>query len=299
VSPSFSAARKMRENIVRALSPALKRRVANRVLVALAPTDVALLRLEGTLRPRVVEKRVLVCDPVEGAEPWRGAVSSLSAVAAELKNTRARVTVVLSNHFVRYALVPAAERLDRPEEQLAFAQYQFARIHGERSKSWKIRLSTAPAGAARVASAIDSGLLEKIEACFPPDGKARLVSVQPYLMSAFNCWRDAVPASGAWFLLVEPQRSCLALIEDGRWTALRNTRGEFDDLEQWAELLDRERHLAAGAQAPRNVLVHARDSWKVAATEAGGWNFSSLAFAPMGGLTAEDSAPFDLALCAR
>ena len=299
MSPSFSAARKMQENLVRALSPALKRRVASRVLLALAPTDVALLRLEGTFRPHVVEKRVLACDPAQGTEPWRGALSALSAIAAELKDTRARVTVVLSNHFVRYALVPAAEHLDRPEEELAFAQYHFAKVHGERSKSWQVRLSAGPAGAQRVASAVDSNLLNEIGACFPPGGKARLVSVQPYLMSAFNCWRDAIPASGAWFLLVEPQRSCLALIEDGRWAALRNTRGEFDDPEQWAELLDRERHLAAGAQAPRGVLVHSRDRWKVAAVEAGAWNFKSLASAPMPGLTAEDSAPFDLAFCAR
>lgn len=271
----------------------------NRVLIALSPAEVALVRLQGSFRPRVVGRRAIACDPAQGAEPWKSAASSLEEIAAELKDARAKVTVVLSNHFVRYMLVPASERLDRAEEELAFARYHFARVHGERSKSWEVRLSTGPAGAARLASAVDAALLRAIEACFPAGGKARLVSVQPYLMSAFNRWRDAIPAGRAWLLLVEPQRSCLAFLDDGRWAAVHNAKGAFDDPTQWAALLDRERHLVAGAQAPCGVFVHVRHGWKTPSLEAGRWSFKSLTLLPTRGLTPEESAPFDMALCAQ
>jgi hypothetical protein len=277
----------------------LRQLFGDRVLISLSPAEVALVRLQGTYRPRVVDRRVLACDPAQTAEPWKGAASALATLAAELKDARARVTVVLSNHFVRYTLVPESERLERPEEELAFAQYHFAKVHGERSKSWETRLSTGPAGAVRVASAVDSGLLRVIAACFPAGGKARLASVQPYLMSAFNRWRGRIPAEGAWFLLVEPQRSCLAFLEEGRWAAVRNTRGDFDDPAQWAALLDRERHLVASAAPAAEVLVHTSDSGKAPAVEAGGWKFSSLTLLPAPGLSPDASAPFDLALCAQ
>ena len=276
----------------------LKQLFADRVLISMSPAEVALVRLHGAFRPRVVAKRALACEPAQAAEPWRGAVAALAALAAELKDVKAKVTVVLSNHFVRYTLVPASEGLERPEEELAFAQYHFAKVHGERSKSWDARLSAAPAGAARVASAVDAALLRAIEASFPAGGKARLVSVQPYLMSAFNCWRGQIPGKAAWFLLVEPQRSCLAFLEDGRWAAVRNTKGELDDPADWAALLDRERHLVASA-ARAAVFVHTRNSWKAPAVEAGGWNFRSLTLLPTEGLAPGESAPFDLALCAR
>ena len=287
-SPKFGAASAM-----------LKQLLGDRVLISLSPAEVALVRLHGTFRPRVVAKRVLACDPAQTAEPWKGAASALATLAAELKGVKARVTVVLSNHFVRYTLVPSSKGLDRPEEELAFAQYHFAKVHGERSKSWDARLSTGPAGAARVASAVDAALLRAIEACFPAGGKARLASVQPYLMCAFNRWRGEIPGKGAWFLLVEPQRSCLAFLEEGRWAAVRNTKGEFDDPAQWTALLDRERHLVASAAPASSVLVHTRNNWKAPAVEAGGWNFRSLTHLPTEGITPGESAPFDLALCAR
>jgi hypothetical protein len=276
----------------------LKQLFGDRVLISVSPAEVALVRLQGTFRPRVVAKRVLACAPAQAAEPWTGAASALSTLAADLKDVKARVTVVLSNHFVRYTLVPASKGLERPEEELAFAQYHFSKVHGERSKAWDARLSAGPAGAARVASAVDAGLLRAIAASFPADGKARLASVQPYLMSAFNRWHGQLPGKGAWFLLVEPQRSCLAFIEEGRWTAVRNTRGEFDDPAQWAALLDHERHLVASAVPASGVLVHTRNGLKAPAIESGGWNFTSLTLLPTEGLSPDESAPFGLALCA-
>jgi hypothetical protein len=117
-------------------------------------------------------------------------------------------------------------------------------------------------------------------------------------MSAFNRWRKQVEGERAWFLLVEPQRACLARLDDGRWSSVRNTRGNFDEPSQWAGLLDRERHRVGGEGASEDVYVHAPRSRETPSTEALGWTFRSLALAPAEGLAPAESEPFAMALCA-
>jgi hypothetical protein len=271
---------------------------SDRILIALAPDSLAFLRISGVVRPRVSEKRTIACDPALGAAPWRGAVAALGQLAEEARDANAQVTVVLSNHFARFILVPWSEGLGNAEEQTAFVRYCFVKLHGERSKDWDLRLSPAPAGSTRMASAVDSSLVQAVRAAFPAAARAKLVSVQPYLMSAFNRWRKHVKGERAWFLLVEPQRACLARREGGRWSAVRNTRGNFDEPSQWAELLDRERHLVGGEGASEAVYVHAPRSRKTPSAEAQGWTFSSLALAPAKGLAPAESEAFAMALCA-
>ncbi len=271
---------------------------SGRVLIALAPDSLALLRVSGGVRPRVIEKRTVACDPAFGAQPWQGAAAALGKLAEESGDANAGVTVVLSNHFARFILVPWSEGLGNAEEQTAFVRYCFAKVHGERSKDWDLRLSPTPAGSARIASAVDSSLVQAVRAAFPAAARAKLVSLQPYLMSAFNRWRKDVKGERAWFLLVEPQRACLARIEGGRWSAVRNTRGNFDEPGQWAGLLDRERHRVGGDDASEGVYVHAPRSGKALSVEGEAWTFRSLVLAPTEGLAPAESEPFAMALCA-
>jgi hypothetical protein len=246
--------------------------VRPRVVVGLSPATVAVATLEGAAKPRLAAKRTLECDPAAGGAPWQSAVGALREVAAQMKDLRCDVTVVLSNHFVRYALVPASETLAAGDEELAFARYCFAKVHGDRAKAWDVRLSGADAGSPRVASAIDTALIATIQACFPASGRPRLVSVQPYLMAVFNRSPARKGKHSGWLLLVEAQRACLAFIEQGRWAAVRNVKGAFELPAQWAELLDRERYLAGAAGA--EVIVHAPAV--SAPVESGAWRFHPL-----------------------
>jgi hypothetical protein len=80
-------------------------------------------------------------------------------------------------------------------------------------------------------------------------------------MAAFNRWRRAIPAGGAWLVLADAERACVALHGGAGWRAVHNGKGE------WLALLDRERHrvegdvpdlvLISGASAPANDT-----SWK-------------------------------------
>jgi hypothetical protein len=172
---------------------------------------------------------------------------------------------VLSNHFVRYLLVPWSDAVRGEEEEQAYLRHHFKKIHGDRANDWVLRSSEARRGAPRLASAIDAALLEALKASFPKGGKARLVSVQPALMAAFNHHRGAIPASGAWLALAEPDRACVALHAGGEWRAVQNGKGA------WLALLERERYRIDGDVPELVLLAGARPP-----PEAEGWKFHEL-----------------------
>ena len=226
---------------------------SERLTIGLAPAEVTLARSRGVLRRKIVEQRSVACDPALGAQPWEGAVAALAGRDAALP-----ATVVLSNHFVRYAVVPWSEGLESEAEEEAFVRHHFARVHGDRAAGWALRWTDH--GPTRLASAIDRGLLEALRQALP-----RLRSVQPYLMASINRCRRSIPRSGAWLALVEAERACVALHAGGRWRSVQNAKGA------WLDLLDRERHRVEGA-VPELALVAGAE----VPEEARGWNIRML-----------------------
>ena len=244
----------------------MSRLFPDRLVFSLFPSEIFLLRETSFPKRRRVEEKRLPCDPAFGSEPWQGALAALKSVKIDFP---ARVTVVLANRFVRYAVVPWSGALGGDAEEQAYLRHHFAKIHGERAKRWALRASEAPTGAPRLASAIDAALLEAVRACFPAKGKARLVSVQPQLMSRFNQWRDALPAAGAWLVLAEADRACIALHSGGRWRSVLSGAGP------WLALLDRERYRLQGSDAgelPSLVLLEGAPT----PADKGTWQFREL-----------------------
>lgn len=205
----------------------------DRLVIALSPGEISAARWRGFPRQQIVARSRAACDPAFGAEPWQGAVAALDAFPLQ---PPCKVTIILSNHFVRYALVPWSDALGTPAEEDAYVRHHFVKIHGERARTWLLRSSYSAAGAPRLASAVDAGLIEALGKRFAKSGKARLASVQPQLMSRFNDWSGLIPAQGAWLVLAEPGRACVALHAGGRWRAVQNGK------EPWLELLERSRY---------------------------------------------------------
>jgi hypothetical protein len=248
---------------------------SDRLLVGLAPAALTVRRFRGLLKEKLVESASVACDPAFGNEPWQGAVAALKALPIE---GRAKVTVVLANHFVRYAIVPWSEALGTEQERQAYLLHHFAKIHGERAKAWALRAAPSGTNEPRLASAVDSSLIAAIKEALQKRAGTRLVSVQPQLMAKFNAARAAVPASGAWLVLAEPDRACVALHAGGRWRSVQNAKGA------WLDLLERERHRVEG-ELPELVLLAGASSPAAASSSAaasstaarGGWNFRELA----------------------
>jgi len=266
----------------------------DRLLVSLAPDAVSWLRLTGMFRPRVIAKRTVAITRENAQEPWSGAVDVLQQEAEQWRRDRLAVTVVLSNHFVRYVVVPPLDRPGSRDEAIALARFHFAKIHGERAAGWHVRLATPAAAHTTPASAIDGALLEALKTCFQ-QGKPRLVSVQPYTMSAFNFWRRRIENEGAWLLLVEPGTACLALLAGSEWVAIQNIRSGYARSETWPALLDREKHRAMVPQVPKTVFTRSALPVSSALGARKDWHFVVLDAPELAGLGSDELEPYAMA----
>ena len=173
---------------------------------------------------------------VEQTGDWQPAVQALPAI---LHGRKGQAAVVLADQFARYALLPHNDAVKTDEQWLALARHRFSALHGAVSAEWDVKVtSTAPLGP-RLACAVDRELLERLMHPFVACG-VQLVSVQPFLVAAFNRIRKTVGNGSCWIVVEEPGRLTLALIQRGAWVAIRSRRSD----ERWRialpEILERE-----------------------------------------------------------
>lgn len=200
----------------------------------------------------------LGCLVWAGAErgDWVGAVAALEELLDARPRRRGGLEVVLGAHFVRLVLVPWSEAIGSPAELAAYARIRFEAFYGAEMADWRLCLSPEPAGAPRLAAALDGALLDRLAALAGAAG-LRLAAVQPYLMGAFNRLCRPLAGDDFLFLLAEPERSCLLVARDGRWAAVRSQAGSDDDA-SLGVLLERESALQAlEARPPAAIFVHA------------------------------------------
>lgn len=161
------------------------------------------------------------CAILDGQALWQGVLTSLETFLKELGNRHVNVTLVLSNHFVRYAVVRWENQLKSESEHRAYARHQFTRVYGDMAEQWDIRISNCGRGSSRLASAVDTEMTAQIGALFTKN-RVRLDSLQPLFMMAFNYWRPQLHERTFLIGLAEVDRVCLAKINEGEWTSLRN-----------------------------------------------------------------------------
>lgn len=227
----------------------------DRVCIELAPGRVRLTRSPRGWRRTVSERKSVECAD----SGWQPALEGLREALAHPNLQPADATVVLSNHFVRYLLIPWNPALAGESEELAFARARFVQVYGEAAQAWVPRISGGAfgpdgAGAPRVASAIESALLNGLIALL--DGSPlRLRSIQPQFMAVVNRARARLPGN-AWLAIVEPGRVLLGLLRGGRWQSLRG-RPLNAEPAALAPLLEQERLLLGLEPAGERIFLHA------------------------------------------
>lgn len=189
--------------------------------VGLSPDRLVLARYRRGLRRRLVAHEV---QPIE-ADP----VGALKKLAGS-----DRLSVVLSNHFVRYAVLPWSATLRSEREWAAFALHSFSATYGDVAKGWDIRVSVGGRERAALACAVDRELIASLQEL------PGLVSVRPHVMAAFNAHRAALPAQPFWFVLQEPGRLTLSLISAGQWRVVRHRQAAHGWHESLGVMLERE-----------------------------------------------------------
>jgi hypothetical protein len=224
------------------------------VRIALCPDRVVLVRMPKGLRRAVVDKKILPCTDGASTPAWQAAVDTLGSVVKGWGSNKADATVILSNHFVRYVLVPWSNELNSDQELHDYARHCFAKVYGADAATWALRLSGGGAGAPLVASAVEPALLEAIAQAFAA-APLRLRSVQPYLMAAYNQWRHRFEGQTAWFALAERGRLCLAQFHRNQWHSLRGLPLGDAAERELSTIIERESYLMNVAQPDASVFL--------------------------------------------
>ena len=256
----------------------------DRLGIALFPDHLVLTRISGGLRRRLLHKETLAFAPAAaGAAAWPPALDALAGKLAEGALANARITVVLSNQFVRYVLVPASDALGNPAEEQAYAQHCFERLYGGDAGAWTLKLSAAGAQRARLACAIEQPLVDALAGCLS-GLKGRYRSLQPHLMASFNRVQAQLGALPAWLVVAEPGLICLAHLRESQWLSFSAHKVGPDWLAELPALIAREECLVDCDTACERVLVVAPEAPDATLPTADKRRFESLRTRPLTGL---------------
>lgn len=184
------------------------------IRVCLTPYEVSLADGKG------IERHAL--DAGDDFVDWHPALALLAEALSKARQGKSlALDLELSNHFVRYLVVPRRKELRGRAEIDAFARHRFTQTYGPAAQEWALCL--AEEGAARVAAAVDRKLLAELKRVCK-DNKSKLKSVVPLLSAGFDQARIARDADRYWFVQRERGRVCIGCVEVGQW-ALVHSQG--------------------------------------------------------------------------
>jgi hypothetical protein len=187
-----------------------------RFCAVLCPDQVQVVRRRRGWRRGAEFRFAQPVDSEGDGPPWQATVEAFQRFLATPGAGSGTIEVVLSNHFVRYLLVPWSPRIGSADELRNYAAAMFEEIHGEASAGWDVSVSAERGGAPRLAAAVDRALLASLRSAAGPT-RLRLASVQPYLMAAYNRVARAHTGKDFVFMLLEAGRACIVAAQGGRW----------------------------------------------------------------------------------
>ena len=268
----------------------------DRLTLAIAPQRIVLVRTHGWLRPQVVAKSIVDVPAAHPVGGWQAALDTLAhTLQTDAQWQGLAVNAVLSNHFVRYQLIPWSAQISNADERAAYVRASFAQVYGDSAAQWAYSVSNTRRGAAWFAGAVDQPLLTQLEDVLGQT-QSPLGSTAPYLMPAYNQARRAIKEKDLWFVQVEQQKLLLLLILDGRWHAVSSHPVDADWPAQLPLLLEREWHLLGTGTMPRKLVITAPDTPPATLDEAGQWQVQRLPLRPHAGLDTDSAAPYAMAL---
>jgi hypothetical protein len=208
---------------------------------------------------RVRAQHSIGVESVPAERSWRAALGALSALLATLEGRTGKVAIALSNRFVRYIVAPWQDQLAAGGMESAFARHCFRESYGAAADQWDVRVSSAPLGQPRIASAVDVELLDAIRQEFART-RLKIRSIQPQLMAAFNKWRHKLDGRASFFVVVEDQFYTCMLVLRGRCEAVHAGALNRPLAEALPVILDREFMRSGLEERPRLFLYAAEAS---------------------------------------
>lgn len=220
--------------------------------ISIHPDRVCIGRVAGERQDQVVDGRVIDVRP--GTWPWDAPLAALRKAIFDLARPDMKAKVSLSNHFVRYAVVPWRDRATGPA-QVAFAQHCFKALYGAPAAHWDICVSGGGHRRNALASAIDREWTVGLDRIFA-ENKLRRVSLQPWFMTACNRFRaDLGRCANACVAVLEPGRVALGTYDGFGWHSLSMRKIADSDPRLLAPILAQELLSANMVSLPDRLFV--------------------------------------------
>lgn len=197
----------------------------DRLAVSLMPSQVGVSLMRGGWGRREANQTPLDVSPLESAKPaWQGALDVVGKWLEGQKLRRPKTTLVLSNRFVRFALMPWSDEANRPDEATALALACLEARYGDMA-GWTVRLDAQHYGEPRVVCAVETVLLDGVRQLFE---RQKLVcdAIVPAFVAGWNRCRakldGAIVRGDGLFGVVDSDVLVVATRHAGRWHSVRS-----------------------------------------------------------------------------
>ena len=211
------------------------------------------LDLKLGFKQKITRQQVLTVSLSEPVNQWNALKNSLAdalngSAWQEVVSQGISAKVIISSHFARYAVIPWSVDLAVESERQAFMRYRFNALFGDAAKAWNLQMSEPEFGQPTIASGVDSSLINALHEVLTA-ANISVNSISPYLMLATNQSVQQIQQQKTqqlaidqdfWFAVVESERLCFALIENGAWRLVKNVALEADFNTQLNTLIQRE-----------------------------------------------------------
>ena len=157
-----------------------------------------------------------------GGPAWAPVLDAMDQVLQQAGAADAAADVVISNHFVRYLMIPWQPAINRRRELEELAALRMGQVFGDAAARWTVRCSEGGYGEPSVACAVDSELISTLNDRLA-ERRLRLRSLQPLFMAAGNQVRRRLGRDAA-FALAESGRLCVGLVRRGALQAVASRR---------------------------------------------------------------------------
>ena len=268
--------------------------------VVLCRDQLQLVRMASNLTLKGWQYQVLDKKTVSfetGADtPWGNAIAKLETVLSGSEIKPKSASVVLSNHFLRYAVVEVDHALQSEAERVAYVKHRFGQLYGASADTWELRLDQEYPGAPFFASAIEGKLIQALREMFERVG-VKLQSIQPSLMRVYNQCQLRLQNMNAWFVLFEHGTLCLVWLKNGHPNSVRTIKVGEDWQEKLPEILEREAYLSELDASFKEVFLWSSEAGKFTPPRSVLWKISRMQPAALLGLQDQYDENYVLAMC--
>lgn len=249
--------------------------------VFFAPGRIDLVRLPKGLKAAPLPKISNNFELGTDTALWKRPIEQLAQLLEKENSARslkgAELSITLSNHFVRYAVIQFQQGIKDAQEFFAYAQFQMREIYGDRIDSWDISMSDWDPKSGGICAALERELVQQLQA-LAVRFHMKLKQIEPYLTAVFDQWGRAINQQQFWFIVVEPARLCVLLFSNGSWKSIRNQRSLNPVEAELPILLEQEAIIANQRELIELVFIFAPEHADLQLPLESSWQFNRLPF---------------------